>query len=113
MPRPSGRDRLLRAQLLLPVRQPGGDHGGGRGAGDELPAVRACAEEGGAGRGEEDAGLLFVKGEEEGKSFSSFSSSESGVLFSVLSLFSPFVSCVNLKKKRVLLFAGNGKKEKK
>jgi hypothetical protein len=54
-----------------------------------------------------------VKGEEEGKSFSSFSSSESGVLFSVLSLFSPFVSCVNLKKKRVLLFAGNGKKEKK
>lgn len=63
MPRPSGRDRLLGPELLLSVREPGGDHGGRGGAGDELPAVRAGAEEGGARRGEEDAGLFPLKGD--------------------------------------------------
>ena len=60
MPRPGRRHCLQRSELLLPVWEPGCYHGGGGGPRDELLAVRACAEEGRTGCGEEDSRLLFV-----------------------------------------------------
>ena len=56
------RDHLLRAQLLLRVRQPGGDHGSERDHGHGVSAVRPGAEaRGGAERGEEVPGLFPLK----------------------------------------------------